>query len=265
MSQHNSDSRILSILAGGENMRFLVDPENVLCGAVTRAFTYSKNESNDSWILSVRFPSGDGMRLSGVASADNVVFISSIVFVSGEETVSIPAVGAETVVEALGNLSALPARLKRNLASLPARTAVSGGSDFSCRQLFELSKDALFFGVEGGESGGPYRDGFNTLALLFTSNLDGEPCSVMMRSMVPFVDGKVVVSSSVDIYGLDEKNVKVKYNLGLGRHVSSDCFLTHDGRTCPSLKVAFDLADQLAGLYSKQRRKKTGLGKPRSK
>lgn len=262
--QYNSDRRILSILMGGENMRSLVDPENILGGAVTQGLTYSKNESSDSWSLRVCFPSGDGMRLAGIASEDNIVFISSIVFVSGEEKFSIPAVGAETVIDALGNLSGLPARLKRNLAALPTKTAVCSGSDFNCREFFDLSKDALFFGIEGGESGGPYRNGFNTLTLSFTSSLDGEPCSVVMRSMVPLVDGKIVVSSSVDIYGLDEKNVKLKYNLGLGRYITSDCFFTHDGRTCPSLKVAFDLANQLDGLYTKQRRKKPGLGKPRS-
>lgn len=265
MSQYNSDSRILSILMGGENMRSMIDPEDILHGSVTRAFTYSKNEFNDNWSLKVCFPSGDELFLAGIASEDNIVLISSIVFVSGSEKTIIPAIGTETVVEAFGNLSGLPAQLKRNLAVLPAKTANSEGFDFNCRNFFDLSKDALFFGIEGGENGGPYRGNFSTLTLLFTNNLEGEPCSVMLRSMTPLVDGKIIVSSAVDIYGLNEKNVKLKYNLGLGRHISSDCFLTHDGKTCPSLKVAFDLANQLTGLYTKQRRKKTGLGKPRSK
>lgn len=265
MPQSNSDSRILSILMSGENMRLMIDPDGILKNARVIAFSYSMNGFNDAWSLRTVFPSGDILHFAGVASEDNIVFISAIVFQSGEAVRSIPVTGIETVVEALGDLSRLPVQLKRNFAVLPAKTAKNVGPNFICRKFFTLAKDALFYGVDGGEAGGQYRDKFKSVIISFTNDSAGEPCSVLMRSMTNYADGRIFISSDVDIYGLNKKNVKLRYDLGLGGFISSECFLSHENKTSPSLKVAFELAELLSDSRTKQRKKKSGLGKPKAR
>ena len=265
MAQFNSDGRILSLLRSGEDMRMHVDPDGILGSGVTGCFGYSLGEGNDNWYLQVVFPSGDSLQLTGVASENSVLFVSGAELVSGSERLWIPLKGAETLLEAFGNLSELPVPMKRNLAALPSRNANLGHLDFDCRAFFELARDALFYGVEGGESSEGLRNKFNNITVRYSSTLNGDTCSAAMSSNLRLDEGRIIVSSGVDIYGLNEKKVVLKYNLGMGHHISSDCFLTIDRKTVPSLKLALALASQLDGIFTKQRRKKTSKGKPKAK
>lgn len=253
MGNLNSDGRILFLLGGGDAMRMHVDPEGILGSAAVSSLSYNPGRDGDAWTLTVAFASGDVLRIGGVASDDGVCLIDSVTLYAGRQRIQIPLAGAETLLEAFGDLSGLPVQLKRNLSCTPRGNAAAGLLEFNCRRFFDLARDALFYGVEGGETGSPYRDAFGGITVRYTAGEDGRASSLTMTSVARVEGGRIVVSTGLDIYGLNGKAVELKYEVGMGYQASCDCVVT-SGRTRPSLRLAYYLAAKLSGDDGQRRR-----------
>ena len=258
-----SDSRIVAILGSGEALRAVVDPDGILGDAVTSMFSCSVDDASDTWTLDVAFPSGDGLKLRGSSSPQGgMIVAAAAVTVAGRRSVRFPVKPAATVLQAFGSLSSLPGEVKRNLCTPVASS--EGAAAVRCRNLFALVRDALFYGIEGGGSESPWLRSFTSVCCWYGGVGGGAASSVTLSCSATVDDGRIVISSDVDVFGLGRKVVTLRYDLGMGHRIAAECFVSIKGHDVASLKVAFDLASRLSGMYSKQRRQKTSLGKPKA-
>lgn len=257
----STDRKILSILNIGSDIRRTLDPEGILAKAQFRKFKYfTDTDGRRLFLLDVVFQSGYSVIFNGNYSDEKGPVIVSISYNEqdvGNQTVLL--IVSDTITKAMGNLSKVPDIIKRNLV-VPKNVNYERVFDYEATR--KLCFDALFFGIDGGKKDDGHQNKFNSIELSFLS--DDMYGNVRLNAVCSELYGRITIGCCVDTYGLSKKKVMLDYNFGMGKFMTSECVLFHQGKAIPSLTLAFDLLAKLDGIYSKQRKKKTGLGKPRS-
>lgn len=256
-----TDGRLHLLIKAGETVLSGVDPQGLLSNASVQILSIGRNNAGipTDWTLTLSFMESNQIVLSGVISPDGRSYVTSLRYNNAKGSAAIPLKPSETLSDALGNLSELPVPLKRLLAS--PGVSVSNKRVYIMSEILRLAEDALFFGIEGGGAEEGKRDYFS----LFTCAKTVTEGTIHLVAEHRFEEGRIVVECTVDVFGLSKKKIRFDRSLGMGYSVSCDCRRTRDGKTKPSLILAFDLAGKIGGMYTKQRKKKIGIGKPKAK
>lgn len=261
LTGQTTDRKLLFLLGGGESLLRITDPEGLLSAGQPAMLAW--NAATGQWSLSLHFPNGDAAVASGRKTPAGFSVEELWMPLPGNRRELIRMKPATTFLSALSPLDTLPARLKHCM-----RSAGGQGSAGTHEGWFDkyraVTADALFWEVEDGDRK-KTRDMFNLFNVIYQASETGQVSLVKMSSSIKTREGKITVSAEADVYGLSKKRVILEKNLGMNRSAVIDCRASKDGRTYPSLKVAFDLDSSIPVLYEKERRKKTGLGKPRAK
>lgn len=251
----NTDGRILSILRSGEAARRAVDPDALSGRLRVAELEMDFRQGGLSWKLWLVTPSGDKLSV-GVVHDDDGDFVSRAAFISGDEVANLPVKRSKTLVEALGNLSELPERLKPALTFTGPENAFDGDAeDFSPQEVYVLAKNALFHGVEGADEKA-LCDRFGSVRIRYDHTPEGMCFGAHLVGFFNEVSFRIVVSVDMEVYGMKGKGVRLSYAFGMGHYMDADCFYVKEGRKKPSILLAFDLASKLGGLYAKEKHKK---------
>ena len=263
-----SDQRLLYILQGGEIFMSVFDPDGLCRNGYVMKIVHGRYTEKEviPWDATVVFASGDLFVVSGAWTPTEGLAVWELKMPLPENKFEvIPTVPGKTLLEALGDLSSIPVRLQRclsptGLKSAPmAKIATLWGG-----VLFSLEEEALFWDVEGGDKGSNRRPLFDKYIVhYFRSEMNG-PIKVEIESRHPLPEGRITVSTELDVYGLSGKKVILDRNLGMGRRFESKCTAVKDKYRIPSLKVAFDLDAALPLFYFKERHSRIKKGYPKS-
>lgn len=265
-----TDPRLVTLMKSGDNFLRLVDPDGLLGRGTVCDFMYSGAAADGArqWRVWVVFPSGERVSLSGVF-ADGAVRIVSVRMPASPGDAAgkwkdLPVRAGRTLSLALGELAGVDIRLKRCLSLDGSAPAAGKGADpvKEVQSIFRYVEDALFWDVHGGLRKDGYRDRFVEFCVSYRRNESGTLSRVVMKASAPVEEGKVVVGASADFFGLGDKEVILKRNLGMGRRMRAVCEVEVGGRGVPSVATAFDLDSRVPVFYCKNRKKKTSMGKP---
>lgn len=240
-----SDSRLLSILRGGEILRSCVDSEGLLCDWKVASLEISPTLEWEAVFSLERIH----LTVSG-RFAEGGVLVATLC------TDDYEARAAEkpfsSLLEAFGDLSGLPPHLKSMLS--PVRLEIPGFEHVASildDRFVQNEIDALFWGVDGGRPEDGCRKYFRRMRTRFAPDGKGK---VELSSSYSFGDSLIYVKADVDVFGLGARKVVLEKNLGMGRFARCECVRHVGGRYVPSLLVAFDLADAIPQLYCRERR-----------
>ena len=254
-SDVNTDGRILTILRSGEAARRTIDPDALT--AHLRVSELELSAGNDGMSAKMLLVLSAGDRLSlGFTQDDEGVFVDRASFISGEDIYNLPVKRSKTLVEALGNLSELPERLKPVLTFTGKENAFAGDtSSFAGKDIYALAKNALFHGVEGADDK-TLCEKFGGIRIRYDHTPEGMCFGAHISSVFKEISFRIVVSVDMEVYGMKGKGVMLSYAFGMGHFMDADCFFVKEGRKKPSILLAFDLAAKLGGIYTKEKRKK---------
>lgn len=248
----------------------LFDPD-LLCrnGCVTRII-HGRASVDEAvpWKANIVFQNGDSLLVSGTWTVTDGLSVWDLKMPLPEgKYETVPSVPGKTLLQALGDLSSIPVRLQRCLA--PTGLKPAGMAKIAMlwgNTLFSLEEDALFYGVEDGEVSAGRRPLFDQYVIrYYRSDLNG-PIKVEISSKHLLAEGRIVISTEIDVYGLSCKKVALDRNLGMGRRFCGPCTKDEDKYRSPSLKAAFDLDAALPpAIYGKERRTKVKKGVPKAK
>lgn len=263
-SNTHTDPRLLVILTGGASVKRMIDPDGLTSlGPVNNIVI---NTGNKTWSAALAFPHETTMIVSGVTE-ESLVIKKVAVSNGGKEWENLPVKASKRLLDALTPLSGLPPGLREVLSNPGEKNAKNDkteGKMLWVTNYIMVLEDALFWNIEGGEDK-TRRKMFNEWRTRYLHDQAGKTTSAEFSANLKTREGKITVSAKADIYGLYGKKVTVTRNLGMGRETIAECLVTKDGKRRPSLLAAFDLDSSIPMLYTKQRKKKTGLGKPRAK
>lgn len=266
VKESNTDTNLLALFKAGEDFINMLDPEGILANfLVTKIVFGRKSENGSFWKVWVSFFSGEKLCISG-RLFEGRVSIHDLSFSFNDNQEKVPVLVEKTLVLALGNLSGIPARLKKVLSSQPKRRAFMGNPVGEVARFFLLTESALFFGVRGGGLESGNRTLFPDFCVCFNYSGD-EVTSLSILSKYMLDGGKrgfIKVSMGVDIFGLNSKKVYLDRNLGLGHHAGIDCTEVFKGRNYPSLDVALSLDRIIPVYYTKERKSIITRGKPKA-
>lgn len=254
-----SDTRLLSILRGGELLRYAVDPEGVLCDWKVSVLDVCMVDGLLNW-TAVFVTDRSSLTVSGYFEGKEA-FVSSVKTDGYESDKSVKA--QNSVLQALGNLSGLPPKFKAVLSPVGLEILnFDKPAAFLDAAFFHNETEALFWGVDGGKGEDGYRKYFTSYRTRYSVDREGKG-KVELSSAYSFENSRIVVKTDVDVFGLGNKKVYLEKNLGLGRFVKCECTRQIDGRAVPSLAVAFDMSDAVPVLYCKERKAKIKMKLPK--
>lgn len=265
-----TDSRILYLLRCGEELHNLLDPEGITRkGFVSNLFLLApSDDGNIVWCVKLLFESGDMLRLNGIYSENFKSVIECCKFKPFLEEENLISDKPENrLIDVFGDLCGLPVRLKYDLSPIVSKTDKAEGLTkcFSA-SVFTIAMNALFCGVDGGKSEDMIRQTFGSVKFSFKQDNDGLPYSVELNSIQGVNNGRITVSTSVDVYGLCGKSVYLDLEQPDGEIISCKCSRRLPERIVPSVKVAFGLLDKFSDdMNIKQRSRKVSMGTPKFK
>lgn len=262
MEGFKSDKRIMFILDGGKTLVSMLDPEGIFGEMKTRYFKIEIGEDSDNWGCQLELAGGGMLLLSGISKSDNMLMISRCLLITSLFEEDIPIQEATTLKSAFGDVSRLSEHVRsflERLSPVYSRHVEKDTLMVCDRVFFNLCSDALFNGIDGGDKSEDYRILFDNLSLTYDND------QVRLCSKFMLDEGKIMISCLLNRFGISKKKVRIDWNFGMGYSTVSDCLLRRNDKVYPSVRLAFDLAENLDGMYTKQRKKKTGLGKPRGK
>lgn len=265
-----TDTRILYLLRCGEDFHSLLDPEGISSsGFVSNLFLSApSDEGNIVWCMKISFESGDILQMNGTYSEIFNSIIERIKFIPFQgEVVLLSEKPANRLFFALGDLSALPAQLKRNLAPTGLKSVdLAADTRFFNESVYKIAVNALFWGVDGGKREDGFRQSFGSVSFTFKQNQDGLPYQLDLVSKLGLGYGRISVKTTVDVYGLSGKSVMLDVEQAGGEIISCKCSKRVTEKVIPSVRVAFELLDKFSDQKKmKQRRKKVSMGKPKFK
>lgn len=266
MSTTSYNSLFQNVLKAGQSFLSGIDPEGCFASVKVSQFHYTSFNEVDCWSLMFSFASGENMHVSGSYSAATGVLVKQCVFIVRNEKFVLPVIPSDSLFKALGDIASIPESLKNVLQNLTPQNYNSDLLESFDWHLFYCQLIQSFFSgfeFEDSETGVSYFDRFNDFRIKYTGGLN-EQKSVRVQSFCMIDDMKVLLSSTMTMFGFSAMSVRVDFVLGGKSVYSCDCFSNIDGRKIPSVVSAVRLID-LFSKTVKQRRKKTGMGRPRSK
>lgn len=255
----HTDPRLKYLLDSGENLLLLLDPEGVSGSCRVDRYTVSFEQSDEEGKWSCRnvYQGGDAITLEGTYKGNSWLIERVYMTLSRNRKEPVRVKPAKTLSDAFGPLSELPVHLVRLLASKGRETAQNGRKiPFSFPKIIRLTKDALFWDVEGGEDG-QLTGRFRKVSVSFETE-NSRSCAELSASCV-LDKGNVRMSACADIFGISGKKATFYKELGLGHCVKGGC-QSKEKENRASVKAAFDVYDALPILYVKQQRTREGLG-----
>ena len=251
----DTDPRLLALMNGGTSFLREIDPDRILdrCMALRLVADLKEN----TWRLNVRLPNGDTVEFSGKMSEGNLILSSAVMPQIQGRGEAIALKPQKTLLEALGDISGIPARLRRCLAPRrPGNGLYPAGNH---KKVFALAQDALYFDVEGAENE-KQREGFRFLVMRFYLDSTGQGIEkTKFEISMTGKDSVINIEADANVYGIGGKRVQLNKKLGLGHRAVIDCITEKNGRKIPSLKVAKDLDDMIPVLYGKERKQKSKI------
>lgn len=257
----NTDRKLLAIISGGETFMEIIDDDALMSKGQISAMSF--DSKTHGWNIYVHFPNGDFAVIGGVIQelCPTIKYVKMPLPDGKWE--NIPVKGGKSLVSALTPLNGIPARLKRCLSNTGREGARNGKPERFLERYGILINDALFWDVEGGDES-KYRGAFSAWTVRYLPAEFGPVSSAKFQTSLKTDEGKITVTADADVYGIGDKKVILEKNLGMNRTAVIDCTIRKEGRMIPSLRVAFDLDKAIPVMYWKERKKKTGLGKPRA-
>ena len=253
MKNFESDIRIVSILDSAGSLISQLDPDGIF-GEMNVTF-FKISSRTGRWSTRLSFGKREDLLIEGSLSQERRLLIDRFRLVDGKDDLNLKIVPAYTLSETLGDVSQHPERVRIFLASLKSvcrtRTSVLNPQD---QIFFDLCIDAIFNDVDGGSRSEDYRNRFSELRVSY------EEDGVLLTTHHPVDEGRIVVSCRMNRFGISGKKVRLEWNFGMGYSTFSDCIFRLEDKTCPSVRLAFDLADNLKGMYSRQRFSAKGKG-----
>ena len=267
MKTNNTDQKLLFLLESGEMFRNLLDPDGITGAArVERIFHSKPTEEVSNMMVTLRFKTGQQMLVSCLSDPEGIVVKGIRTPVESRGIVEIPSLPEKTLLSAIKDLSGIPVGLKASLVPVPSKIT-RGLKDTAklVKSYYALENNALFWGVEGMSKDDRGESRFEDYSAKFNYNEEGSLVDVELATKAPLDEGKILLITRVNVFGIGSKKVILERNLGMGRGFMAECKIVKDGKSIPSLKVAFDLDKRLDTFYTKQRRKKKNMGKPKAK
>ena len=255
-----TDKRLLALLDGARMFSSAIDPDEMTAEGVLQRVVIDRK--GQRWTYRYAFDNGTVLVIEG-RFQESEMLITGIRTPDAEGNKGeIPCLPSKRLIESLGPLNGLPARLKKVL-SKEAKTAASTGK-LNHTGYVALLKSALMWEVEAKNENEPMA-GFEIFRIVFHYNREDVVCGVDFSAACDMEEGRITVSANADLYGLGNKKVVLEKNLGMGRSISAICQRKKDDKTLPSLKAAFDLYDAIPLMYESQRKKDNTMGRPKAK
>ena len=239
-----SDKRILAILLGGENLRNMLDPDGLIRESQVSALQIDIGRESDYWRMEVAFETKDILTLKGEMKRGGELIIASASIRCRNEITNIVIKQSNDLSGAFGELSGLPVQMKRNISSLCLKTDECEVPTVNIHDYYGLLRNAAVWNTEGTLEEMP-ESAFPSALVKFnvTSESPSETARVSLRH--PLQDGFIEVVFNAGILGLRGKQVLLNKNLGQGRGIVCECFVSLEDRKVPSFRLAFDLSKDL--------------------
>lgn len=252
-----TDTRLLALIDGGNILRSLIDPDGISLGGKVEAVV--ADTANQRWKMRLSFTGGKTLWIQGVRDGENL-WIEKLRMPQEEKgTENIPCERAKTLLESLGNLDGVPARLRRVLVS-PGRE--NGSTDEKAGTFLAgyvaLIDEALTWDVEP-------RDEKRPMSRFNVRRINYNESKAEFSAICDLQEGRIILSADANVYGLGNKKVVLEKNLGMLRNAVVECCEKREGRSRPSVRAAFDLYDTIPVLYGMERVQKKDTGIPRAK
>lgn len=265
-----TDPSILYLLRCGEEIHRLIDPEGITRkGFVSNLFLLAPSEDgNIVWCVKLLFDSGDILTLNGVYSDNFKCLIESCKFKPFlNKEISFGEKPGNSLICFFGDLSELPESLKHNLSPISSKMekVVDRRNHFNA-STFTIAMNALFCSVDGGKFDDLIRQNFGSIKFSFLQGKDGLPYSAELSSILGITNGKITVSTMVDVYGLNRKAVFLEVKQSDGGIISSKCSKKISEKIVPSVKIAFELLAKFSDCFkTNQHCQKLYMGTPKFK
>ena len=260
----NTDPKLAALLGGASLFTGLIDPQGLL--AEGRLIKLCFNLENSFWSARYAFGTSEEFVITGIfrESLNPVLDAIKLPLPDGKYD-NVQLKPAENLCEALGPLSGIPVRLRRSLSPAGLTAGKEGKIDRPSLESFaNLVANALFWGVELHQKEEPMK-GFSKYTISFESENNHDVRRILLTMTCPLDEGEISVDSDATVYGLGNKRVVLRKNLGMARMATVKCTINRNGQKIPSLKAAFDLYDAIPVLYEKERHKTISMGRPKSK
>lgn len=242
----HTDPKLLALLRGASLFSSLIDPQGLLSGG--RLTKLCLNLESSFWSARYRFPT-DEFVIAGRFKESLVPTVDSV-SLPGEkgEGKDVRLNPSETLMGALGRLNEIPVRLRRVLSPTARKRAFPG--ELTLEDYTSLVGNALFWGIELHNRKEPMK-GFSKYAVSYEGETDTDTQRVLLTMSCALNEGEVSVETDANVYGLGNKKVILRKNLGMNRMAAVRCTVTRNGKKIPSLKAAFDLYSAIPVLYGK--------------
>ena len=250
MSGIISDKRILAILLGGENLRNMLDPDGLIRESQVSALQIDVGKETVFWRMEVFFETKDVLTLKGEMKQDGATVITTANIRCRNEITNIPVKPSNDLSGAFGELSGLPVQMKRNLSSLCLKSDDSECFSINVHDYYFLLRNAAVWNTEGTLEEMP-ETAFPSALVKFNINSEGSNETARISLRHPLQDGFIEVVFNAGILGLRGKQVLLNKNLGQGRGIICECFISVEDRKVPSFRLAFDLSKDLVAKPDK--------------
>lgn len=262
----DTDGRIGVITGAGESLKRALDPEGMLRGCLP--LHLSADAGSGLWKLLLAGQNGTVLSLAGRSDADGTTIEDIRCKAPGEDWQKTAATASKTLRGAFQSLAGIPANLKRILRPPGETEAKNGNPPASLPELMKLTRDALLWGCEKPDRK-DFEEDFKRFDYKFPTGKDGAPARTEFMARHIIGESCITVSADADVYGLGNKRVSVKTNLGMEHTARIDCTFTTKKGTVPSIRAAYDLARRIPVIYGTERSLRKNLppnpeGKPQA-
>lgn len=260
-NQIKTDQRLLTLIGSGRHFLQRIDPQHLLEDAspVQLILDYLLMR----WRLTLVFSNGKELSVSGTI-LENDYIIQSLADPKTEPTQKTATVPAKTIIEALGDLSRIPAYLKEKLSKNGFKNPAAGQAQAEPLPFMKPACDAVFYKTED-TSPKSSKPCFRKWKFNYVLSEQGDATEVEIVAIHKTKTSAFAVSTYVDIYGLGNKRMTLTKLLGENRTAQIDCYAKEDGKTIPSLRVAFDLDKRIPAIYFPENKETKGMKKPKAK
>lgn len=260
-NQIKTDQRLLTLIGSGTYFLERIDPQHLLEDASPVQLILDQLLMR--WRLTLVFSNGKELSISGTI-LENEHIIQAIADPKTDPAQKAVITPAKTIIEALGDLSRIPGYLKEKLAKNGFKNTVPDQTQTEPIPFMKPAYDAVFYKTED-TSPKSSRPLFKKWKFNYILSEQGEATEVEIVAIHKTKTSALAVSTYVDIYGLGNKRMTLTKLLGENRTAQIDCYAKEDGKTIPSLRVAFDLDKRIPAIYFPENKETKGMKKPKAK